>query len=131
MNISFWTKKGDASAPPRILFLLLSLFLYKFIPIYFSHKTITPFIKFFHKCLFHTFFNALWILISNISKSFFTILIIFFKSDICWFDFSPACISAWDVPFLWATVISSSNWFLDNKLNRLVNSSWLIFYSDT
>ena len=131
MNIFFWTKKGDASAPPRTLFLLLSLFLYKFIPIYFSHKTITPFIKFFHKRLFHTPSNAIWILISNIFKSFFIILIIFFKSDICWFDFSPACISAWDIPFLWATVISSSNWFLDNKLNRLVNSSWLIFYSDT
>ena len=131
MNIFFWTKKGYASALSRTLFLLISLFLYKFIPIYFSHKTITPFIKFFHKRLFHTPSNALWILISNIFKPFFTILIIFFKSDICWFDFSPACISAWDTPFLWATVISSSNWFLDNKLNRLVNSSWLIFYSDT
>ena len=131
MNIFFWTKKGYASALSRTLFLLISLFLYKFIPIYFSHKTITPFIKFFHKRLFHTPSNALWILISNIFKPFFTILIIFFKSDICWFDFSPVCISAWDIPFLWATVISSSNWFLDNKLNRLVNSSWLIFYSDT
>ena len=131
MNISFWVKKGDASAPPRILLLFFRFFFYKFIPIYFSHKTITPFIKFFHKRLFHTPSNALWILISNIFKSFFTILIIFFKFDICWFDFSPACISAWDILFLWATVISSSNWFLDNKLNRLVNSSWLIFYSDT